>query len=146
MIWPKSLYLAPLRLTWFSTSCKNSSWLQKMAECSLEKWADDLVIPLGKIFGQNRSILHHFWDKCILCFTQKFTMATKNDRKIIFGKKRQMKVYTLLVKICLKCSFLHHFRDKCVLEFYAELQDGHQKWRENDFFLSKSLYVALFRR
>ena len=25
------------------------------------------------------------------------------------------------------------FRDKCVFEFYAEIQDGHQKWQENDF-------------
>ena len=26
-----------------------------------------------------------------------------------------------------------HFRDKHVFAFKAEIQDGHQKWRENDF-------------
>ena len=30
-------------------------------------------------------------------------------------------------------SFSHHFRDKCVFAFYAEIQDGHQNWRETDF-------------
>ena len=27
----------------------------------------------------------------------------------------------------------HRFRDKCAFVFYAEIQDGHQKWRGNDF-------------
>ena len=27
----------------------------------------------------------------------------------------------------------HHYRDKCVFAFYAEIQDGRQKWWENDF-------------
>ena len=26
-----------------------------------------------------------------------------------------------------------HFRDKRVFAFYVEIQDGHQKWRENNF-------------
>ena len=30
------------------------------------------------------------------------------------------------------CSIAHHFRDKCVFVFYAEIQDGHKKWQEND--------------
>ena len=30
-------------------------------------------------------------------------------------------------------SISHHFQDKCVYVFYAEIQDGCQKWRENDF-------------
>ena len=24
-------------------------------------------------------------------------------------------------------------KDKCMFAFYVEIQDGHQKWRENDF-------------
>ena len=27
----------------------------------------------------------------------------------------------------------HRFHDKCIFEFYAEIQDGRQKWEENDF-------------
>ena len=26
----------------------------------------------------------------------------------------------------------HCFRDKCVFVFYTEIQDGRQKWRENN--------------
>ena len=31
----------------------------------------------------------------------------------------------------------HRFRDRCVFPFYTEIQDGYQKWRENNF-LAKS--------
>ena len=31
------------------------------------------------------------------------------------------------------CSIALRFRDKRVFAFNAEIQDGHQKWRENDF-------------
>ena len=31
------------------------------------------------------------------------------------------------------CSILHRFRDECVFALYAEIQDGCQKWRENNF-------------
>ena len=30
-------------------------------------------------------------------------------------------------------SICHHFRDKCVFVFYAEIQDGRQKWRGKPF-------------
>ena len=30
-------------------------------------------------------------------------------------------------------SISHRFRDKRIFAFNAEIQDGHQKWRENDF-------------
>ena len=30
-------------------------------------------------------------------------------------------------------SISHHFQDKCIFAFYAEIQDGHQKWQESDF-------------
>ena len=30
-------------------------------------------------------------------------------------------------------SISHHFRDKFAFAFYAEIQDGYQKWRESDF-------------
>ena len=36
-------------------------------------------------------------------------------------------------KFCQNRSSSLHFRDKQVFAFYAEIQDGHQKRRENDF-------------
>ena len=71
-----------------------------------------------------------------MCFTQKFKMATKNGGKTIFGKSHQL---TLLIT-CLggkkfrpNCCISHRFPDKCVFTLYAEIQDGRQKWQENDF-------------
>ena len=31
-------------------------------------------------------------------------------------------------------SISNRFQDKCVFAFYAEIQDGRQKWQESDFF------------
>ena len=28
---------------------------------------------------------------------------------------------------------LHRFKDKCAFAYYAVIQDGRQKWQENDF-------------
>ena len=98
-----------------------------------------------------------------LRFTKKLKMAAKNDGKRIFGEKRQI---TLRIpwgsKILLKAlSILHRFQDKCVFVFYAEIQDGCQKWRKKSIFgknwqmtaytigvkiSSKSLYLAPFLR
>ena len=36
-------------------------------------------------------------------------------------------------KFLRNCSILHPFRDKCIYVYYAEIQDGCQKWQENDF-------------
>ena len=71
-----------------------------------------------------------------LCFTQKFKMAGKNSRKMIFGKSRHM---TLIL-----CKYhggkklhhltLHHFRHKCIFfVFYSEILDSCLIWRENEF-------------
>ena len=30
-------------------------------------------------------------------------------------------------------SISHCFQDKCIFAIYSEIQDGHQKWWENDF-------------
>ena len=58
------------------------------------------------------------------CFTQKFKMATKNGRKMNFGKNFGR-----------NHSISHSYRDKCVFVFYAGIQDCGQKWWENDFWL-----------
>ena len=34
------------------------------------------------------------------------------------------------VEIALSCTF---FGDKRIFTFYTEIQDGHQKWQENEF-------------
>ena len=36
----------------------------------------------------------------------------------------------IFVKIALSRTV---FRDKCIFAFYVEIQNGHQKWRENNF-------------
>ena len=41
-----------------------------------------------------------------------------------------------------KFKILHHSRDKCVFAFYAEIQDGCQKWWEKDFCEMSPLHSA----
>ena len=41
--------------------------------------------------------------------------------------------YPLGQKFCRNRSTSLCYRDKCIFAFYAEIQDGRQKWRENDF-------------
>ena len=66
-----------------------------------------------------------------LCLTQKFKMAAKSGRKTIFGKSRQV---TLQIPCRSKIACISlHFRDKRVFAFYAEIQDGRQKWPEKLF-------------
>ena len=87
--------------------------------------------PTGQKFCRNHSISLHFRDKHVLCFMQKFKMATKSGGKTIFGKNRQ---YTLQIPCGSKISSKSlRFRDKHVFAFNAEIQDGRQKWRENNF-------------
>ena len=77
------------------------------------------------------------------------------------GVTRTSKMGDSNQKFCQNRSISLRFRDKLVFAFYAEIQDGHQKWRENDFWEKslihsgdtlqiknslKSLYRALFWR
>ena len=61
------------------------------------------------------------------------------EGKRCFAKSRQ---YTLYIpcgsKILSKSVYLAPFQDKCVFALYAEIQNGRQKWRENNFW-EKSL-------
>ena len=61
-------------------------------------------------------------------------MAAKTGRKTIFANSHQ---YTLQIpcesKISSKSLISLRFRDKLIFAFNTEIQDGHQKWRENDF-------------
>ena len=55
---------------------------------------------------------------------QKFQMATKSGRKTIFAKKSPVN----------SADTLRVYRDRRVFALDAEIHDGRQKWRENDFF------------
>ena len=72
--------------------------------------------------------LHCYQDNsffCILC--RNSILLPKSGGKTIFGKILQM-------TLCIPRGCISHcFQDKCVFAFYAEIQYGRQKWRENHF-------------
>ena len=68
--------------------------------------------------------------------TQKFKMASKRGRKTIFRKiAGRLCRYPTSQKFCRNhgISLRFQFQDKWVFVFNAEIQDGCQKWRENNF-------------
>ena len=46
-------------------------------------------------------------------------------------------------KICRNSSISHCFRDKGIIAFYAEIQDGRQKWPEKKFWENRQLTVKI---
>ena len=64
-----------------------------------------------------------------LRLTQKFKMASKSNRKIASRLCR----YPAGKKFHQNCSISLRFQDKHVFVFNVEIQDGCQKWQENDF-------------
>ena len=70
-----------------------------------------------------------------LRFTQKFKMAAKRGRKAVFWQNVASRLcrYPAGQKFRQNRSISLRFRDKHVFAFYTEIQDGRQKWRENDF-------------
>ena len=67
---------------------------------------------------------------------QKFKMAAKSGRKTFCKKKKKASRfcrYPTSKKFCRKCFISLCYQDKRFLAFYAEIKDGCQKWRENDF-------------
>ena len=95
-------------------------------------WAKNFVeIALSRSVSEINTFLH---------FTQKFKMAAKSGGKTLFCKTSPVdSPYTLwvknFIKIALSCSVSEI---NTFFAFYAEIQDGCQKWRENDFW-EKSL-------
>ena len=87
-------------------------------------WVKNFVeIPLSRSVYKINMFLH---------FTQKFKMATRNGGKRFLGKVgNRLCRYSAGQKFCRNLSISHRFRDKRVFAFYAEIQDGSQKWREN---------------
>ena len=95
--------------------------------------ADNL--PGGKKFRPNHCISHRFPDKCVFTFYAEIQDASKNGTKNDFWEKSPVdSADTLGFK-----TFNEIVLSRTVSEinafyvFYAEIQDGHQEWRENDF-------------
>ena len=69
-----------------------------------------------------------------LRLTQKFKMAAKIGGKTFLQKvASRLCIYPVGQKFCQNRSISLHFQDKRVFAFNAEIQDDHQKWRENNF-------------
>ena len=65
---------------------------------------------------------------------QKFKMATKSGGKRFSGEvASRLCRYPADQKFRQNRSISLCFRDKSAFACYAEIQDGRQKWRENDF-------------
>ena len=45
-----------------------------------------------------------------------------------------------------KLKISHRSRDKCIFAFYAEIQDGRQKWQEKRFFVKCPQYTLQIRK
>ena len=61
-------------------------------------------------------------------------MDAKKGGKVNFGKiTSRLYLYPVGQIFCLNCPISNRFRDKCVFAFYAESQDGRQKWQESNF-------------
>ena len=119
--------------------------------------------PAGQKFCRNYSISLCFRDKHIFCVLRRNSKwPPKVARKQVLEKvTSRFCRYSVGQKFHRNCSISLCFRDKPVFVLNAEIQDGHQKWRENVVLqkkpvdsadtprvkpLSNSLYFALFQR
>ena len=97
---------------------ENDFWGQSPVDCRH---------PAGKKFHQNRSISHSYRDECIFAFYAEIPVSHQN----FLGKvARRLSRYLNYIDIILACSISEI---KHVFAFCTEIQDGLQKWRENDF-------------
>ena len=73
------------------------------------------------------------------CTTSKTSGTQRVQNLLMVGKQFLGKVASELCrdpasqKFCQNRSISHRSRDKCFSAFYAEIQDGHQNWWENNF-------------
>ena len=97
----------------------------------------------GKKFRQNRSISHRFRDKCVYVFYAEIQDGHQKWQQNDFWEKSPVDSADTLPggqKFQPNCCISHRFPDKYAFTFYAEIQDGHQKWQENDFALSRTVW------
>ena len=84
--------------------------------------------PGGQEFPSKSLYLTFSKINIFLHITQKFNMPSK-WRENNFSKKLQVTLHMPFGPKILS----NRFQDKYIFAFYPEIQDGHQKWRENDF-------------
>ena len=92
-------------------------------------------------------VLSHTVSKinAFLHFTQKFKTAAKNDGKTIFGKSRQyIPQIACGSKISLKSLYLAPFPREMGFAFYAEIQNGRQKWWQKFKMTAKNVGKTIF--
>ena len=90
---------------------------------------------MSQKFHRNCSISHGFQDTGVFVFCNFcFAIFAKSGGKTVFGKvASRLWTYPVGQIFRRNRSISLRFRDKRVFAFYTEIQDGHQKWRENDF-------------
>ena len=90
---------------------------------------------MGEKFLQNHSISLRFQDKHIFLFNTEIQDGRQKWRENVFLQNNASRLcrYPESQKFRQNRYISLCFRDKCVFAFYAEIQDGRQKWRENDF-------------
>ena len=124
---------------------RNSRWPLKMTgkdfcENSPVDSADTLWVKNFVKIALTRTVIEI---TVFLHFTHKFKMAAKMAGKLLLGNcASRLCRYSAGQKFRRNCSISHHFQDKCVFVFYAEIQDGHQKWQERDFWEKSSVDSA----
>ena len=71
-------------------------------------------------------------------------MVAKSGGKTFFLKNNASRLcrYPVGQKFCRNRSISLRFRDKHALAFYTEIQDGRQKWQENNFLEKSSVNSA----
>ena len=108
--------------------------------------------PVGQKFRRIRSISLRYVDKQIFAFNGEIQDGRQKWRENDFCEKSPADFAdTLWVKNFRRNrSILLRFRDERVFAFNAEIQDGHQKWRKNNFCeklpvdSAKTLWVKIF--
>ena len=98
-------------------------------------WVKKLVkIALSRSVFEINAFLH---------FTQKLKMAAKSGRENDFWEKTGIDSrYPAGQKFCQNRCILLRFPDKRFSLFYAEIQDGRQKWQENNFWERSPVHSA----
>ena len=130
-VWVKSFEIA-LSHSVLAIQRRNSRWPPKVVgNIVLQNITSGLCIyPVGQKFCRNRSIAP-------FARYMRFCVLHRNSRWLpkVVGKGFWEKslIHSVGQKFRQNRSISLHFEDKHVFAFYAKIQDGRQKWRENDF-------------
>ena len=105
---------------------ENDFWEKSPVDSADTLWVKYFVkITLSRSVSKINAFLH---------FMQKFKMAAKSGGKRFLGKvTSRLCRYPVGQKFRRNHSISIRFRDKHFFAFYAEIQDGRQKWRETNY-------------